>query len=628
MSNLNPEQQQAADHFTGPAIVTAVPGSGKTSTLTARVMNLIAKGIEPRNICCITFTNKAAQEMKERILGASPHAKGVWVSTFHRLCLRLIRNHGDVVGVKEGFSIWDQDDTKSVMARAHRMWAAKYDEEAKLSSNDCYMLLNRINNMREAAKAVTKEEVADVDPRLVNYLNELESNNAVDFSGMLYLGWRILSKDKQTATRLSDRFKFLLVDEAQDTNDVQYAITRIIASHNNLFMVGDYQQSIFSWRNAKPENILRFGRDFPGALEITLPRNYRSRREILEHAENLIRRNHDAKNVSLVSERGTGGHISTMTYPTDREEAQDIARQLIAFKTQGYEWNDMAIIYRLNKLSRVMELALSRSSIPYLTRGGPSFFNRKEIKTTLSYLKLLTNPADSAAFREAVSYPKRGVGDALVGKIENLAKDEQISVTEAARKVKISKKITKDYLNVFLDLMDSYRNRVKNSESIGKIAYDLVRESGYRSHLEDEAEKEEDGPKSGLRIDNMDAFVSGISDFETENKNPTLDKYIQQIALVQDGDNPKRKESVNLLTMHSAKGLEFSCVFIIGCSAKVNPHYLSVNEDREPEERRLFYVAITRAKDHLQVSYHEEIPFKNSTYDPSPYLRDMMEKPQ
>jgi len=620
MIDLNPEQQQAANHYEGPCIITAVPGSGKTATLTARILRLMERGVSPKNIMAVTFTNKAAQEMKERVLSGNPQARHVWISTFHRLSLRLIRNHSLIVGLKYGFTIWNQDDAKAMMSKVHRMWAARHGEDGKIHPVDRNNLLNRIDCLRESAEPF---DVSLEDDRLGLYLKELKDNNAVDFSGMLYLGWKILTKSPEIARKLSEKYKFILVDEAQDTNDIQYAIAKILASHENLFMVGDYQQSIFSWRGAKPENIEKFQKDFANTVAITLPRNYRSRQEILEHAENLIWKNSNAGDVSLVSERGSGGNVSVGQYETDRAEASEVIYRIQQFRAQGYDWKDIAIIYRLNRLSQILEVALTHSNIPYVTRGGPSFFNRKEIKTTLSYLKLLMNPADSNAFKEAVSNPKRGVGEVLIGKIDNLAKEKGITVTEAATKVKPKTKVAKAQLIEFVAFMDRHRYA---KVGLAETAENMMRESGYRAQLEKDAKDGKDGHKSGMRVDNLDTFIGGIGQYESESENPSLNRYLQQVALIQDGDNPKRKDSVSLLTMHSAKGLEFPCVFVVGCSASVVPHYLAVNEGREEEERRLFYVAITRAKDNLHVSFHESVPFKNMFQDPSPYLEDMMDR--
>ena len=621
--NLNAEQEQAANHYMGACLVTAVPGSGKTATLTQRVIRLLARGEDPRSVCCITFTNKASAEMKDRILAADPGAKSVWVSTFHKLGVKLLRSYGNRVGLRDGFSIYDDDDCKGLMQKVHRMWAAEQeDEDLKLGPKERGMLMNFAGDLRESAKPFDLE---NCDPRIGMYIRELHDANAVDFSGMLYLTWKILTKFPRIATKLSKRFKFIMVDEAQDTNDVQYAIAKILAAHGNLFMVGDYDQSIFSWRGAKPENLKNFQKDFPGALILELPRNYRSRSEILEKAQNVIRMNPNNDDVELISERGEGGGVEIHQYENEWEEANQTSHLMQCYHDKGYKWGDMAVIYRLNKQSQAFEMALSQSSIPYKTKGGPSFFARKEIKTTLAYMKLLTNPADSAAFAQAISYPKRGVGDVLIGKIDILAKKEGINVTDAAAKIRTGRKSTRALLDEFAMLMERKREEMRNGRSLMTVVDELVRESGYMGHLKNEADEEKDGPRSIQRLENLETFVIGIGEFEDANSKPSLEKFLQQIALVQEGDDNRVDDAVSLMSMHSSKGLEFPIVFIVGAAAGVVPFTLAVDEGRGDEERRLFYVAVTRAKDHLHVSYPEQVRKWSSIQeqDASPFMFEM-----
>ncbi len=623
--NLNAEQQAAVDHYKGACLVTAVPGSGKTSTLTTRVIKLIERGVQPRNVCCITFTNKAAQEMKERIRDLDPGARKVWVSTFHRLCVRILRTYGDKVGLQKGFTIYDDDDSNGVMAKVHRMWAAANDEEIKLTPQERKALRNRIDDLRESAKPFDLEAEEDGE-RLAMYVAEMRAANAVDFSGMMYLTWKILTKNKDVRDKLTKRFEFVLVDEAQDTNDIQYAIAKIIAAHGNLFMVGDYQQSIFSWRGARPENLGRFLMDFPGAANIVLPRNYRSHVEILEKAQNVITKNDDATDVELVAERGEGGEVHLNMYETEWEEVEGVITKLKEYQQDGLPWKDMAIIYRLNKLSQAFEIGLSQKSIPYRTKGGQSFFSRREIKTALAYLKLLMNPADSAAFAQAVGNPPRGVGDALLGQIDLLAREDGISVTDAAAKVKARTKTARSGLDEFAELLERKRADLRAKKSLMVVADELMKESGYHYQLCEDAEAEKEGARSLVRLENLEKFVEGIGDFEDGASNASMGKFLQQIALVQDGDNNKNPDSVSLMTMHAAKGLEFPVVFVVGVNQDVVPHIMAAEEGRLDEERRLFYVAMTRAKDNLHISFPEMARKWNKMIEmsPSPFLRDML----
>ncbi len=628
---LNADQQRAVEHVEGACLVTAVPGSGKTSTLTARVGHLIDQGTSSRNICCVTFTNKAAKEMKERIALSDPRARGAWVSTFHQLCLRLLHNHGKDVGLSDGFSIWDTDDTDATLNKVHNEYliagGIKPTKDNKLTPEERQKLFWTLDMIRENGKPIDLE---GEDERVKRYLKALEKGNAVDFSGMLYLAWKLLTKYPEKAKKLSNKFQYVMVDEAQDMNDVQYAIAKILVSeHGNLFMVGDYQQSIFSWRGAKPENLRRFQEDFPGAVTITLPKNYRSRSEITQTAENLIWKNPDAEDVAIVPERGSGGKVTAGAYGTDKGEAIDIVRRIKKFKNKGFEWSDIAIIYRVNMLSQAFETVLANQSIPYVVKGGMSFFSRKEIKATLAYLTLLVNPADTNAFKRAVTHPKRAVGTVLLTKINNLAEERGIPVTEAARMVKTSSKVAKAKLYEFEKLLDKHRAMLDRGEPLAAIADGLTRKSGYRGQLKAEAKAQKD-TKPGLAMctENLDTLFGGLEQYEDEG-NTSLTKYLQEITLIQEGDNARRKNAVNLLTMHSAKGLEWPIVFVVGCSSSVVPSPRSLGEKRGEEERRLFYVALTRAKDYLRVSFHEWSPRKpNRQQDPSPYFADMMDRPE
>jgi DNA helicase-2/ATP-dependent DNA helicase PcrA len=592
-------------------------------------MGLVDKGVNSRNICCVTFTNKAAKEMKERITLSDPRARGTWVSTFHQLCLRLLMNHGKDVGLNAGFSIWDQDDTKVIMGRVHDSWlkknGIKKDKENRLSQEDRDKLFKRLDAIRESGTSLKLEEEED---RIKMYIKELIDSNAVDFSGMMYLAWKILTRFPEKTRRLSEKYQYLMVDEAQDMNDIQYAIAKLLVSeHGNLFMVGDYQQSIFSWRGAKPENLKQFKKDFPETVEIVLPKNYRSNSEILSVAENLIRKNSDAKDVTIFSERGSGGKVTAGAYEWDRDEARDVVYRIEEYRNKGYEYKDMAVIYRVNSLSQAFEQVLANRKIPYVVKGGLSFFCRGEIKTALAYMTLLINPSDKNAFKRAISHPKRHVGNVLVAKIEDVAKERGIPITEAARIVKPSNKKAKAMLYEFEKLLDKYGRMLDAGERLGVIANGITKESGFRAQLQTEADAQrKTKPKLALRMENLDVLCGGMEQYEDSESNPSLVNYLADIALIQQGDKQRNKNAVNLLTMHSAKGLEWPCVFVIGCSSVTVPYPKSAREGRKEEERRLFYVALTRAKDYLRVSYHEKSPrLRDCHQEPSPYFADMAE---
>ena len=434
--NLNPEQQLAVSHFEGPCVVTACPGSGKTRVLTSRVIHLIReKNISPRNILCLTFTNKAADEMKSRIVTElGEEASTVWVSTFHKLCLALLRKYGELINLPKDFSIYASDEQEELMAKLARM--NDYDMPNKYTLKK---MVKAINDFREDTVDFKQhlKELNNIEAEIVKqYVTTLAQLNAVDFSGMLYQAWLLIKDNKVVQDSLSNRFKFVLVDEFQDTNHIQYDIVKLIATHANFFVVCDPNQSIYSFRNAKPENIKYIEKHFVGTKSINLPRNYRSRKPILEIAERLIRHNPDAEEVELIAEKGNGPCVTTCVCVDPEQEASRVAHQILYLKQEhGYNWKDFAVLYRVNSYSRSPEMALRTRSIPYKVIGGFSFFDRSEIKTTLAYLSLLVNPYDTINFARAISNPKRGVGDDSIGKLERIAQQTGAPILDICKSI-------------------------------------------------------------------------------------------------------------------------------------------------------------------------------------------------
>lgn len=597
---LNTEQKLAADHFNGPCLVTAIPGSGKTSTLTTRVINLVKKyNVEPQNILCLTFTNKAANEMKERIsANIGDVSEKIWISTFHYLCLKTLRKYGDRVGLSSSFTIYDDKDQKLLIKKIARMQGIE-----NITDPSVNYISKVINDFREELEdgSYFGELLSPEHSSIASeYLSILDEFNAIDFSGMLYKMWQVL-QNQTVSDILSNRFKYVLVDEGQDTNKIQYEIVKKIAAHQNLFVVGDYCQSIFSFRSARPENLKLMMKDFTNVQNITLYKNYRSTSKILESAERLIKKNEP--NVTLKSERGDGYSVHIADYLDQNEESISIANRMLSFHNQGYKWKDMAILYRINSQSQALEMACRIHSIPYRVVGGFSFFNRKEIKDALSYLKFLCNPDDTISFARAISEPARKISDITIGKIERVCQKNKISIIDACDRIDQIPGISssaKNNLRQFIEVTQQYKKKI-GSVKMSEIANGYLLDTGYFGHIEN-LSKEDSSSKR--RIDNLNQLIVSISDYEQKNSKSKISDYLQSVQILSEQINEEDDDdAVSLMTMHSSKGLEFPVVHIISCNEKIIPYYLSVSESEIEEERRLMYVGMTRAMDRLHISY-------------------------
>lgn len=623
---LNPEQQSAVNHLYGPCIVTAVPGSGKTRVLTTRVINLIkTHNINPKNLLCLTFTNKAANEMKERVrdtLGVDV-ASSIWISTFHHLCLAILRKHCHAIGLEKGFSIYDDKDQKELIQKIVRM-----REVDNVSPKTISHMARVINDYRENLETFdyvygqVSEDKAEV---LKEYLSLSDEFNAVDFSGMLYKTWRILKENVDVAQTLKSRFQYIMVDEAQDTNKIQYEIVKKIAGHGNLFVVGDYCQSIFSWRGARPENLSEIKKDFENVQEITLPRNYRSTMQILAAAEKLIRHNPDAKHIELHSERGDGYDVEVDVYNTPNHEASFVAAKVLdLYENYGYKYRDIAVCYRTNPQSQLIELAFRKMGIPYKVHGGFSFFDRREVKTTLSYLGFLSNPNDTIAFARAIGEPSRKVAKTTIGKLERICQTKKVSMLKACEVIDELPGVTsvaKENLHIFAEITAKHRKMQENGMAPDAVADSFLKETGYYQHMVKESEKDD---TSKRRVENVDQLILGIADFAAQKPGATISDYLHNVQIMTT-ETEDQEDNVSLMTIHSAKGLEFPVVFVIGCEDDLLPHKFSKAEDsvnnsddRVREERRLMYVAVTRAQSRLFVSHCKlRAPSRNSGVKPS-----------
>lgn len=625
---LNPEQQEAVEHLNGPCIVTAVPGSGKTRTLTARVVRLIQRGISPKNLLCLTFTNKAANEMRERVAQQiGEMSSSIWIGTFHGLFLAILRKFGSEVGLTEGFSVYDDHAQETLIEKIARMQEYRTDGRAvRYLAKIANDYRENIENFEDVAQSLNDSEKAIVR----EYIETLDEFNAVDFSGILYKTYLLLKKSPSTAEYLSNKFKYVLGDEWQDTNTIQYEISKIIASHGNLFVVADRNQSIFSWRGAKPGNLDTMKADFPNLREIVLPRNYRSTRQILQRAERLIRHNSDAADVQLISEVGDGPDVLLVPFSNAEAEARGVAETIFGMRRRGHKWNDFAVLYRINSQSKLPEIELRQNGIPYRVMGGFSFFDRKEIKTALSYLSFLANPRDTIAFARAIATPRRHLGPTTVGKLERLCQQHGQSMLEVCQRDDLDflGPLGGKNLHSFISLIEKYREAEANGTmTLSQIANGILRDSGYYDFISEESKADKDWQK---RIDNLNELIVGMSEFESRRSKSKVSDYLQSIELITSDSSDDEQDAVTLLTMHSAKGLEFPVVFIIGVEHEIIPHKAAILERGEEEERRLMYVACTRAKRQLVLSYarfrsrydrsgiHKNIP----SY-PSQFLNEM-----
>lgn len=632
---LNPEQNIAANHVAGPCLVTATPGSGKTATITARVVNLIkVHNVSPRNILCLTFTNKAANEMKERIVQKLDEevAAGIWVSTFHSLCLSVLRKYGRLVGLSSGFTIYDDKDQKELLSKITRM-----HEHENVTSTLIDVMANAINKYREDLDDESwfdglSDEQVEV---LREYLAQCDRSNVVDFSGILYKTWVLLSKHSEVQKSLSDRFQYMLVDEGQDTNKIQYEIIKGLAPHGNVFIVGDYNQSIFLFRGARPENLRNFMNDFPNPVNITLPRNYRSTRQILSAAQNLIRCNSNAKDVELISEKGEGPQVSVTAYRDADEESLRISEGIIHLRHRfGINWNDCAVLYRTNVQSKIFEMTMRRLSIPCRVYGGFSFFDRKEIKTALSYFSFLANPSDTVAFARTIATPARGIGTTTVGRLERFCQTQPLSILEAIERsdhIHMPQN-SRSNLQQFKTVTEKYRALLAEKVPLQTVVSGYLTETGLYDYMRRESVKDESWQK---RIDNVDEFLTSIADYASQNPRASLSDYLQTIQVFTEQDRDEAADAVTLLTMHSAKGLEFPIVFIVGLEKNIVPHHMALAEFGEEEERRLLYVGLTRAKQSLHLSYcrfRKKFDKRKSVnilhpIEPSPFLPEILNGP-
>ena len=603
---LNPMQQKAVLKTEGPVLVLAGAGSGKTGALTVRIAHLIENGVKPWNILAITFTNKAAKEMRERVNGLiGDKAQDIWVSTFHSTCVRILRRDIDKIDYSRDFSIYDTDDQEKMMKEVFkRLNFSIMDKTFSIK-----MALAEISKQKEELVSWEDyEKKTDKDIRKVRfakayriYQKLLKENNALDFDDLIYKTVQLFRTNPDVLEYYQDKFKYIMVDEYQDTNTSQYELVRMLSEkYKNICVVGDDDQSIYGWRGANIRNILEFEKDFQNTEVIKLEQNYRSTKTILDAANSVIHNNTKRKDKTLWTENDKGSIIHVKKADNEYDEARFVADKINELAVKGErKYKDFAVLYRANAQSRALEDCFVKKSIPYRLFGGVRFYERKEIKDILSYLKVIANPADTIALKRIINVPKRGLGEASIDKVEVFASENNISLYEAMSHIDeiTDLKTRAKKFKEFYEVMKSIEEDAENL-SVPELIDSVITKTGYVQILEDEGTDE-----TLARIENIDEFVSKASEYEKNTDEPSLRGFLEDIALVADIDNYNEDDDcVSLMTMHSAKGLEFPYVFIVGMEEGMFPSYrvmmYGTNDDME-EERRLCYVGITRAKEEL-----------------------------
>lgn len=639
LENLNREQKEAVQTTAGPLLILAGAGSGKTKVLTSRIAYLIQNGVRPRNILAVTFTNKAAKEMKERlgnILGEST-VKYMWVGTFHGICGRILRENIDRYSFQSGkkldknFTIYDDNDTNAVIKQAVKK--LNLDDKIYQPKLVKSIISNAKNKMQDAytfatfARDFKSQKIASI---FEEYENTLNNNNAIDFDDMLMLTVKLLEQNPEVRQEYYDRFQHILVDEYQDTNLAQYKLVNMLYTNaqaeippeRSLCVVGDVDQSIYSWRGADYTIIMNFQKDFKNTKLIKLEQNYRSTANILNVANAIIENNTERVDKVLYSNKGEGELIDYFEAQDESDEANFIASKIK--QDSGGNYNQYAILYRTNSQSRALEEACMAAGIPYRIYGGLKFYDRKEIKDIIAYLKLIYNPDDSQSFRRIVNVPKRSIGDTTVKRLQEFADKEDISLFAAAQRIQEDNEIpprTRSKITDFVNLITKFKEAVKNY-NLREFVTLVIEKSGYLAELQ-----LQNTPESEADIENLQEFVNVAEEFVPEDDNNILGEFLTQISLVSDIDNMDNiANNVTLMTLHAAKGLEFPVVFLAGMDEGVFPHQRTFNVPSEmEEERRLMYVGVTRAEEKLYLTSakRRQMWGEFKYYNPSRFIEEI-----
>lgn len=629
---LNPDQRQAVETTEGPLLIVAGAGSGKTRVLTNRVAYLLGeKRIHPWNILAITFTNKAAKEMKERIQHlVGPSAEDIWISTFHSMCVRMLRRDIDRIGFSRNFTILDSSDQLTVIKQVLK------EQNIDPKQFPPRSFLNRISNaknqllspgdMEERASGFREEQAARV---YKSYQEKLRNNQSLDFDDLLLETVRLFQQVPEVLDYHQRKFQYIHVDEYQDTNHVQYILVKMLAAkHRNLCVVGDSDQSIYRFRGADITNILHFERDYLDAAVIKLEQNYRSTKTILDAANEVIAHNQGRKPKNLWTENEQGDCVQYFEAENEHDEAYFVADTIVNGRKKGQDYQDFAILYRTNAQSRVFEDVLIKSNIPYQMVGGTKFYERKEIKDLLAYLRLVVNPDDDLSLSRVINVPRRGIGQATLDKIIHYAQTQDLSLFKAlleAENIGLTPR--------FLKPLKSFVNLIRECHAMmeyltaGELTEEILQRTGYREEL-----KKEETVEAASRLENIDEFLSVTKEFEDKNEDKTLVAFLTDLALVSDVDALDEEgtttSAITMMTLHSAKGLEFPQVFLVGMEEGIFPHSRTLDDPEEmEEERRLAYVGITRAQSKLYVtrSRYRMLFGQTSANPPSTFLKEIPE---
>jgi DNA helicase-2/ATP-dependent DNA helicase PcrA len=631
LDDLNPPQRDAVLAGDGPLLVLAGAGSGKTRVIAHRIAHLLGvRGVHPRNVLAVTFTNKAAGEMARRVeaLLAPVGIRAPLIATFHSACVRILRAHGEAIGVPRHFTIYDEDDRAALVKEC--MKEGELADRSFTPSTAAHRISywkNQMTSVQDAlrdARGPWEQKAALVYSR---YEKRIREAGVVDFDDLLLLVVKLFQESPETLAWYRGLWKHVLVDEYQDTNRAQYRIIRLLADeHRNVCVVGDADQSIYKWRGADINNILDFEKDFPGTRVVKLEQNYRSTKRVLAIASAVIDNNLQRKEKTLWTENPEGEPAAVYRGWDEHEEANFVAQTILKTRADGIGWDGIAVFYRTNAQSRVLEDALRRARIPYVIVGGVRFYERKEIKDTLAWLRLCINPADDVAFRRAIQAPPRGVGATTLARLDELALDApepRPLLTLAASPPPDVRGKARTGLEDFAAAVG--RLAGQRGELSPPAFIDLVLQaSGYRKALEQDRSPEAEG-----RLENLEELVAAAEDFAHANEGATVEAFLDSVALMSDVDELKDAGArVTLMTLHSAKGLEFPVVFLTGLEEGVFPHARSMNDPEEiEEERRLCYVGLTRARERLYVSYavHRRV-HGYGVGEPSRFLREMPEE--
>ena len=614
-SELNEQQKNAVSQLEGPCLVVAGAGSGKTKVLTSRIVNLVNNGVRPQNILAITFTNKAASEMRDRLFNFGfLDANLVFVGTFHSFGLKIIRENCELCHLKPNFTILDSDD---VLAIIKKILKENNIDPKSVSPSYVKNRISFIKNELLTDKDISvyfstnnEQIVLDV---YREYQNILSANNSVDFDDLLLLPTKLFKENDEILDKYQEHFKYILIDEYQDTNEVQYQMSKLLSSkYRNLFAVGDPDQSIYMFRGANYKNILNFERDYPDAKVIPLLINYRSTQNILNAANEVISHNLERSEKKLSSVLGIGEKVNLISSYDEKHEITLVVEEINKLINKGYDYKDIAIFYRTNAQSRVVEEGILKANLPYKVVGNYYFYSRKEIKNLICYLRIIANPHDDVSLRRIINVPKRGIGDKYISDLEKKARELNISMFDA-----IDDSKGMQFKNIIFKLQKDSENM-----SLSELVDKILEESGMLAELEQDESLENE-----LRIDNLNEFKSITASFEARTGSIDILDFLEEISLIADIEEHKKTDNaITLMTLHSAKGLEFKVVFITGMEDGIFPHQNSFCEAGGlEEERRLCYVGITRAKEKLYLSYAKKrmLYGKENLTVPSRFLNEI-----